>query len=338
MSTSVPLLQAVVLGATARGVDPGVLLETAGLEPEDLSDPDARLPLTSTLRLWDQAAHLSGDLAFGVHLAEEIQITAYGAFGYAVRASATLGDALARIQRFLRLVIDGPVLEVVRAPDRLALRHLVARPGLQAPRQGVEMFVAALAQVPIQGGAPLLRPVSASFRHAAPPDDAEQRRVLGCPVAWGAAHDEVCFRPDAWDHPLSSAEPGLALVLDRHLQDLIDRVPAAVDFRDQVRGALASELRGGEPELEHVAQRLRLSPRSLQRRLHAEDTTLQQELATLRRDLALRHLREGRESIAEIAFLLGFSEVSTFHRAFKRWTGMTPAEARRHGIEHVQSP
>jgi AraC-like DNA-binding protein len=82
--------------------------------------------------------------------------------------------------------------------------------------------------------------------------------------------------------------------------------------------------------VEAIAARMHMSPRTLQRRLRDEGTTYLELLNDVRRELALRHVQEGRESISEIAFLLGFSEVSTFHRAFKRWCGRTPAEVRRH--------
>jgi AraC-like DNA-binding protein len=97
---------------------------------------------------------------------------------------------------------------------------------------------------------------------------------------------------------------------------------------DRVRQILMQEVPGGNPSLEWVASRLALSPRTLQRRLRDEGTTHVALLDDLRRDLAIGYLKEKRVPIGEIAFLLGFSEPSAFHRAFRRWTGSTPGEVR----------
>jgi AraC-like DNA-binding protein len=95
-----------------------------------------------------------------------------------------------------------------------------------------------------------------------------------------------------------------------------------------VRSIIASEFRGGEPSLEHVADQLRLTPRTLQRKLQELGTSHNELFEQMRRQLAMRYLREREMAICEVAYLLGFSESSSFHRAFKRWTGLTPKEFR----------
>ena len=91
---------------------------------------------------------------------------------------------------------------------------------------------------------------------------------------------------------------------------------------------IAEELCDGEPTLDRLARRLHMSARTLHRRLAEESTTFRQVVSEVRQELAERHLREGKLAIAEIAFLLGFSEASAFHRAFKRWTGLSPQKYR----------
>ena len=98
---------------------------------------------------------------------------------------------------------------------------------------------------------------------------------------------------------------------------------------DQVRSIIASEFRGGDPSLEHVAEQLAMTPRTLQRKLHEIGTSHNELLDQMRRQLAMRYLREREMAICEVAYLLGFSESSSFHRAFKRWTGVTPKEFRK---------
>jgi AraC-like DNA-binding protein len=106
------------------------------------------------------------------------------------------------------------------------------------------------------------------------------------------------------------------------------KYPPRDSLIDQVRNLIAEEFRGGEASLERIADRLGLTPRTLQRKLQELGTSYNDVLDQLRRQLAVRYLREPRMAICEVAYLLGFSEASSFHRAFKRWTGLTPKDFR----------
>jgi AraC-like DNA-binding protein len=114
--------------------------------------------------------------------------------------------------------------------------------------------------------------------------------------------------------------------LGLHLAELVHRSADNV-----LRIAVNSSLRGGIPKMDEVARKLHMSARTLQRRLQDDGLSFQDLVAEVRRDLSARYLEEADMSLAEVAFLIGFSEVSTFHRAFKQWTGLTPAEYRRRG-------
>jgi AraC-like DNA-binding protein len=131
------------------------------------------------------------------------------------------------------------------------------------------------------------------------------------------------------EQPQKHAEPRLQAVLERQLDELVSQLPQDQSFPGRVKSHLATQLLDGEPVVSTIASKLHMSPRTLQRRLNDEGTSFAKVLAGLRRDLALRYLLEPRRTINEVAFLLGFVEVSAFHRAFKRWTGKTPAEYQR---------
>src|SRR5262249_29868131 len=126
-----------------------------------------------------------------------------------------------------------------------------------------------------------------------------------------------------------AADSALTAVTERHLRRMLDELPATETFTGQVRQLLLDELRLGEPTLSRLAERLRTSERTLQRRLGSEGTSIKELLDDPRHQLSLRHLADSRESIAEISFLLGFADVRAFHRAFRRWTGTTPAAFRQ---------
>jgi AraC-like DNA-binding protein len=177
-------------------------------------------------------------------------------------------------------------------------------------------------------GAPIL-PLAVDFRHAAPADASEHARLFGVSPRFGVEVNAIEFDRATIEQPLASADPALSSVIERHAEALLAARPEPAETTaNRVRRLLGAMLGEGEVSLAGAASRLRMSERSLQRRLAAEGVSFDAVLDELRRDLALRYLADARLAIAEVAYLLGYSEPSAFHRAFKRWTGETPAEAR----------
>ena len=322
------MFQLIVAGAASRGVDPGALLAAAGVSGTDLADPDARLPRAAELRMWTHAARLADDECFGLHLSELLTAEGLGPLGFVVRSSATLGEAYARVGRYLRLIVLGPVVELHRNGGVARLRHVAPTSGPGPSRHAVELLLGSLVQMARRGTEGFV-PRATSFRHAPPSRLDAHHALFGRGVRFEQEHDELVLDDGMLTRPQPRAEPVLAEVLDQHIASLLAATPTERSFLDRVSAALAAELERGEPSVAAVASRLHMSPRTLQRRLREEGTSMTDQLDRIREALATRHLSESTRSIGEVAFLLGFSEVSTFHRAFKRWTGLTPVAYRR---------
>ena len=177
--------------------------------------------------------------------------------------------------------------------------------------------------------APDFTPTAVEFQHDPPADISEHLRLFRCPIEFRAATNRLSFNSSSLSVPIEQADASLCALLDRHAQELLAKYPPRDSLVDQVRSIIASEFRGGDPSLERVADQLRLTPRTLQRKLHELGTSHNDLLDQMRRQLAMRYLREREMAICEVAYLLGFSESSSFHRAFKRWTGVTPKEFRK---------
>jgi AraC-like DNA-binding protein len=143
------------------------------------------------------------------------------------------------------------------------------------------------------------------------------------PVHFGAALNGLIFDGSLLDIPIPSCDSALSVKLKRQAEELMEEAQM-LGFKAQVRAALAAELRGGDATAERVASALSLHPKTLSRRLKAEGTTFRRLLDELRMELARRYLRQPGLSVEEVAFLLGYSERSAFHRAFQRWTGQAP--------------
>jgi AraC-like DNA-binding protein len=196
-------------------------------------------------------------------------------------------------------------------------------------RQTAEFMLATLTHAArVETGRRDLDPVLVEFASPRPRSIADHRWFFRAPLQFGRPRNALVFMRAALDLPLRKAEPELREVLERRVRDVIARLPPMDSLAGRARFRLREALDHGRPTAASVGRQLGLSERSLHRRLRDEGTTLRRLLDGLRLDLAERYLREG-VSINETAFLLGYSEASAFQRAFRRWTGSTPAAYRR---------
>jgi AraC-like DNA-binding protein len=164
------------------------------------------------------------------------------------------------------------------------------------------------------------------------PAGIDRERALGCPVRFGAPESRAVLWRAPLERPLPRHDPALFAYLERHAQALLAGVPAEGGVVERVQRLITEGLRSGEPVQAEVARRLALSERTLQRGLREADTSFAAILDAVRRQLAQLHLSERSLALHEVAFLLGYSEPSAFHRAFRRWTGQTPQEFRGAGV------
>jgi AraC-like DNA-binding protein len=167
------------------------------------------------------------------------------------------------------------------------------------------------------------------FKHEEPPDTSEHTRIFGCPVRFGADVNAIVFDPALLALPLRSADPVLAEILAAADDEALARLPGTTSTADVVRRRLPELLTNGEATLAVTARAVGMSERSLQRRLRDDGVSYQKLLDDVRRELAEHYLARDDLSTADVAFLVGFSDPASFHRAFKRWTGVTPAQHRQ---------
>lgn len=163
------------------------------------------------------------------------------------------------------------------------------------------------------------------FEHKAPGNIDEYRRIFRCPVSFSEEESSVTFDTSLLDVRLRGANAELLNVLEGHVEAFLAHLPRSTDFAARVQQAVADGIQDGRFGLEATARALHMSPRTVQRRLRAESTSHREILDGVRKELAQRYLRERDLSVDQVAYFLGFSEPSAFHRAFRRWTGMTPA-------------
>jgi len=291
-----------------------------------VSDPEARLPHSRVRAFWREAVRETGDEAIGLHVAERVRPAVFDALGYVFRFSRTLGDGLNRLARYHRFLDDALTLDMETSREEVRIRL----EGIdRLTRQSAEFMLASLTRAArMETGRRDLDPVATEFAFRRPRNTADHRRFFRSPLRFDRRRNCLVMPLASLDLPLRKAEAELREVLERRVRDVIGRLPPLDSLRKRARFKLREELGAGRPTAISVGRQLGLSGRSLHRRLRAEGTTLGRLLRELRVELAERYLRDG-VSINETAFLLGYSEASAFQRAFRRWTGWTPANYRR---------
>ncbi|MGZ6069452.1 MAG: AraC family transcriptional regulator [Polyangiales bacterium] len=324
-TASITVLHPIFACARAEGVDVDALVEDLGITPAARDDPDHRIPDAIHERAWRECVARTGDELFGFHVVQSAEVGVYDALDYAMWSSATLHDVLGRMVRFQRMLCDAVEVALEIREGTTFFRRTTEAHG----RHSVEFHLAlAVRRARELTGRPIV-PREVCFAHAAPKDIAPLAAFFRCPVRFASVESMLVLDAHDLALPVSSAKPGLAAVLDRHMSASLAHLPEVGSFLKRVRRAIADTLaHGHRPTLATTAHALKASPRTLQRRLLDDGTTHSEILDSIRRDLAARLLEERRMSVTETAFLLGFSDVSGFRRTYKRWTGRNPTGAR----------
>jgi AraC-like DNA-binding protein len=300
-------------------------LAAADLTTEMLADNEARVTAAQFCIAWAEALRCSGDRALALRLAAALPPGTFGIVEYVCRAAPTLGVALQRWVRYLNLLDDAVVVGLATpADDDRAYLRLEQESEAPAPASH-ELCFAMIARQGRELCGPTFQVTRVDLASPAPdePVSAAFRAWFGAPIAWSAERHQLVLPASALALPIASSDPALLGILTRAADDLLARASNEPPLVAQVRRALHDTLRTGEASIDLISQRLGITPRSLQRRLRDEGTAFADLREAVRRELAQRYLDEGL-TIAEISFLLGFSEPSAFFRAFKRWTGETP--------------
>lgn len=332
-SVSVAYLQGLLDYLERHGVDSAALLERARLSPQLLTQRDQRIAASTYLDLLDLGVRLSGDDCLGLHLGEAVRPGYYGVLGYLIMSCATLADALHRQARYAALVGNLGRVELADEPPREGLEPLVAhswQPLLaQQQRQLSEETLAAWVTFGHWISGLDIPPTEVRFRHAAPADTGEHRRIFRCPVLFDQADNALVFPRRLLSTPLGQADAQVRLMLDAYAERLLGEIQQGHSVLDRARLELARQLPEAAADLSRIAARLALSPRTLQRRLREAGLSFNQLVDETRQQLVLHYLRDPALELAEIAFLVGFSEPGSLARAFRRWTGQSPGEYRR---------
>ncbi len=307
-------------------IDP--ILKKTGLTRRQVSDPDAQIPYHKHAALLTLAAEATGDGCFGLHLSTPIAPKQAGALGYVLLNSARLGDALTNLVRYYRVLTEGPEFDFKVGKKEAMFVDRITDPLVVDERQAVEFRLGVIyrfCQLIIDRDLRLSR---VEFQHSKPKEARTVRQVFGAPVRYGQDRSAMVLETKLLDCPIETADNELLKILKRHCQQILGARPKADDLVFEVKQLITTLLPSGQPKIDTVARELGMSSRTLTRRLAEDGLIYRGLLDEVRRKLALQYLKDRRISIKKVAYLLGYSEVSAFYHAFRRWTGSSPVQHR----------
>ncbi|WP_109512137.1 AraC family transcriptional regulator [Pseudomonas ovata] len=299
----------------AMDLDSAGLCQAAGLDPH-LSQPHEAPG--ATLRLWQLAVQASGEPALGLRVARFASPTSFHALGYTLIASGSLREVFERIVGYHPMTPDALQLTFHKVGERYEFSFGAPSDYPVPVPELFDAFAAIYVRTCRNRLGRGYAPLEVHLQRPAPADPQPWQELFRAPLFFCAARNMLAFACADFDGHLDDAAPGEP---SPQAQPLI--------WEPRVRCAIEAQLPEGEPSAESIAQALNLTPRSLHRHLADEGCRYDLLLNQCRENLALLHISDPTASLSEVAWLLGFADVDGFSRAFKRWTGLTPAQYRQ---------
>jgi AraC-like DNA-binding protein len=313
------------------GVDVNPLLSKSGLTIEEIDNRDVRVRARSQIRLLELAADALQDNLLGFHLARDYDLREIGLLYYVLASSEVLNEALHRAVRYSGIANEGVSLKF-RATKETAIGLNYVGLERQSDRHHTEFWMVSVIRLCRQLTDRRLVPSRIRVMHHRPNTPAELRSFLGCVIEFASSVDEVVFPGAVKLMPIASADPHLNELLMKYCEEALEhRRPERNTLRSSVENAMAPLLPHGKATAVETARQIGMSHRTLARKLSSEGLTFSKISEEFKGNLAKHYLRNGDLPISQVAWLLGYREISAFTHAFRRWTGMTPSRLRAHG-------
>ena len=315
----------------ARGIDFDKLLDEAGLARSALDHPANELPVNAVALLMEIAAERTDDPGLGLAYAEAFPPGASGLLGYITLHASTIGEALQAFARYSGLICYPSPVQLREEGRTTALTWCIPT-GRNTRRVQFASFVNAILTLRLRQMAGRdWRPIGVEVEHPELPCPALLHRIFGPRVTFNARENLILIDRCTLQRQTQGADPQLFQILQEYAEVKLREMATRPDIVARTSRAITETLNTHPPLLERVAERMRMTPRSLQNRLAQHGTTFERVLSDTRRSLAERYLRDTELPLTEIAFLLGFSEQSAFTRAARTWFGRPPRQLRKEG-------
>lgn len=344
-TVSTAALQPLLFVLRQREIDPAPILDRCNIRLESVVNVRSRIALEQYRAVWNQALGATGDAALGVHVGLKSEPSAFGPVGYILTNAKDCGTALLLWNQFSKLILDIPLFALSKDGDIANIT--VARTTEASPdsiRPMTEFVVFSLLRVAVFlaniDPGPQSGLLGLQFRHHRPSADvvAEYESAAYTQnISFAAEANRILFKADYLQRPIAYADAQMLDLMVRRSDQMLRELAVETDLVARVKAVIRRRLGGTAPNVEQVAKDCNMSRASLQRKLAASGSGFQKLLDEVRLDFAEEYLRGPKPSLDELSFLLGYSDSSAFHHAFKRWTGMGPLAYRANSAS-FQSP
>ena len=317
-----------ILDACAEaGVDIRSLLSKASLTEYEIENPNGRIPFQDVIRLWETSYEWMQDRMIGVKAVNFIPFGAFKVVDYMMITSATPRDGLFKALKYYPLINEGFELLIDSKGELVFIELHNPEDPKVVPFQYVDfVFACVLSRIRFSTGGKCV-PFAVDFTCSKPKDMSVYHKLFQAPIKFDQPVNRMIFENDSLEIVQPNADEYLCEMLDNYAQHLIKQLPPEKDVILELSRIMRKRLR--ETNLNHSARMLGMSRRSLQRKLKNRGVSYRQLQSKIRRELATSLLNQN-VSIEETAFLVGYSEKSSFYRAFRQWTGKTPQDFLNH--------
>ncbi|MDJ0521165.1 MAG: AraC family transcriptional regulator ligand-binding domain-containing protein [Planctomycetota bacterium] len=289
-------------------------------------------PMMRDADFFDLLEHLRREAPDGrsipVRVGASMRCNDYGAFGLAFKSAIDLGSSYRRVERYGRVVTTTSNFRLLPGDDTSLFEVIPGSPDRTGLRLTNELALAAAVSISREVYERPFTPVAVHLSQDAPDDSTAFDTHFGCPMHYNADRDALEVSAVQLEQPNRLGDDSISRFFDTHLDGALAELPSVGGLIQRVKSEISNALSEGTPTLSEIATRLAMSRRTLQRRLAEEDVNFQDVITEVQHTLAKQLLRASDCELVEIAFLTGFSDQSSFGRAFKRWTGETPRSYR----------
>jgi len=306
------------------GLDSQQIFSKVGIDLADIKKPNSRLPTSAMVRVWQLAIELSEDPYIALRVAKFFSPSAFSALGMALATSENIYDALQRASRYSKIISDCSCTSLTENEHEVAFRvELKYAKQTQEYFPGVEAIFTCMFNLLRTMAGDSFNAKTLYFKHAFMGDIKPFEDFFDCPVYFSSPHNQMFFDKQHIFEKQLFSNSDLTLTLDEWVEDYLSKFNKVL-ISTQVKEYLLKHLAYGKIDLPYIASTLALSTRMLQRKLKEEGTSYSELLDECRQKMALKMIGHNKIPLAEVSYILGFSDQSNFSRAFKRWTGTSP--------------
>jgi AraC-like DNA-binding protein len=310
-----------------KGIKTDRLLKKASVNKSILANKDEKIPLEAYYAIMDAAIEMTGDNFFGLHLGERAGPGDISTLGYIITCCRTIREALEKIGKYFAIIASTQkhifiiendnarlMWETTKYFPNICIKHCI-----DSGLVNTYNMLRNLACEPVE-----IKEVW--FKIGTPDDMSEYNRIFKCPVLFNQPSPALVFPAKALDVPLKHPNPTLLSLLERHANSFLSKINEDDLFSKKISLRYLELIQGKRPTIEEISKDLGMSKRTIQKKLNAESKTFRELADNVHQELSKSYLVEKRYMINDITYLVGFSSPSSFLRAFKRWTNMTPRQ------------